>query len=179
MKVEPMNRRRFLTSITLLPLAAVPALAAGKKIAVLPAAVTVGRGENGNVVTEALRARLSRIGFEVVSAQRVASAMRSRRMDLTQPQAVQDLAALREELGVDFVVYPRVLNVGKSLAGNEFQANILVNIAGKSRSGFAHTRQVGQVFNPRGARPESAVIGKSEADQAATKLLSGFESRAK
>lgn len=173
-----MNRRCLLAALTTLPLAAVPALAAPKRVAVLPASVTEGADSNAGVITEALRQRLNKIGFEVLSADRTLSGARKRGMDLNQPQSVKELAELRDALGVDFVVYPRVLSVGKSLVGNDFQANVLVNVAGKSRSGFAHTRQVGQVFKPR-SKASSPVIGKGEADTAATKLLSGFEARAK
>lgn len=174
-----MTRRWILAALATLPLATAPARAANKTVAVLPASVTEGRNSNGGIITEALRQRLSKIGFEVLSEDRTLEGVRSRKMDLKEPQSAKDLAELRDQLGVDFVVYPRVLSVGKSLVGNEFQANVLVNVAGKSRSGFAHTRQVGQVFKPRSSRAGTEVIGKGDADTAATKLLTGFESRAK
>ena len=178
-ETHPMTRRWILAALTTLPLAAAPALAARKRVALLPASVTEGADSNAGVITEALRQRLSKIGFEVISADRTSSGMRNQKMDLNEPQSVKDLSELRAELGVDFVVYPRVLSVGKSLTGGDYQANVLVNVAGKSASGFAHTRQVGQVFKPRSAKASTPVIGKADADTAATKLLTGFESRAK
>jgi len=174
-----MTRRWILAAVAALPLAASPTLAAHKKVALLPASVTEGAGSNAGVITEALRQRLSKIGFEVIPADRTNSGVRNQKMDLNEPQSVKDLAALRAALGVDFVVYPRVLSVGKSLAGGDYQANVLVNVAGKSASGFAHTRQIGQVFKPRSTKANTPVIGKGDAETAATKLLTGFEGRAK
>lgn len=174
-----MTRRWILAALATLPLVASSALAAPKKVALLPASVTEGADSNAGVITEALRQRLSKIGFEVISADRTTSGVRNQRMDLNEPQSVKDLSELRAALGVDFVVYPRVLSVGKSLVGNEYQANVLVNVAGKSASGFAHTRQIGQVFKPRSSKASTPVIGKGDAETAATKLLTGFEARAK
>lgn len=151
-----------------------PVQAASGKVALLPAAVMKGAPGNGPVVTEALRASLQKEGFQVLSAQEVESASRgwsgSKSRFVTAPQ----LAELREKTGVDYVVYPRVLSVGNGVNSQEFQATILVNVGGKSKSGFAHTRQVGQIFKSQAKKPELAVIGRGEADQAAEKLLEQF-----
>lgn len=151
-----------------------PADAASGKIALLPAVVVKGSAGNGPVVTDALRASLQRQGFEVLSPQQVERATRgwsgARARLVTAPQ----LAELREKAGVDYVVYPRVLSVGQGVNTQEYQANILVNVGGKSKSGFAHTRQIGQVFKSTVKQPDQAVIGRPEADTAAQKLLEQF-----
>jgi len=151
-----------------------PAQAASGKIAVLPAPVLKGAAGNGPVVTEALRASLKREGFEVLSASQVQQAMRGWSGANAQIVTAPQLAELRAKAGVDYVVYPRVLSVGNGVNSEEYQATILVNVGGKSKSGFAHTRQVGQIFRSSVKKPEVAVIGRGEADTAVSKLMEQF-----
>lgn len=153
-----------------------PALAARKLVAVLPGVVTYGSRDNGPVITDALRDRLGRLGFDVIQASRVESVLRSRQLGEASLSA-RDLYDLRSQLGVDYVVYPRVLSAGKSLGRNDYAATILVNVGGGSKSGFAHTRQVSQTFEPR-VRVDNPAMDRAAADAAAEKLLQGFEKRA-
>lgn len=151
-----------------------PVQAGSGKIAILPAVVVKGAAGNSAVVTEALRASLKREGFEVVSASQVERATRGWSGANAQIVTAGQLAELRGKAGVDYVVYPRVLSVGMGVNSDEYQANILVNVGGKSKSGFAHTRQVGQVFKSAVKQPDRAVIGRSEADTAVSKLMEQF-----
>jgi len=59
------------------------------------------------------------------------------------------------------------------------QANVLVNVVGKSASGFLHTRQVGKVFAPAGSGAEMPVIDETSAGEAAADLLAGFYQKVK
>lgn len=159
----------LMTALTL-----APTQAASSKIALLPAVVVKGSGGNGPVVTEALRASLKKEGYDVLSASQVDRAMRGWSGANAQIVTAAQLAELREKAGVDYVVYPRVLSVGMGVNSDEYQANVLVNVGGKSKTGFAHTRQVGQVFRSSVKKPEEAVIGRREADTAAGKLMEQF-----
>lgn len=151
-----------------------PVQAASGKIAILPAVVVKGDGGNSAVVTEALRASLKKEGFEVVSASQVERATRNWSGARASIVTAGQLAELREKAGVDYVVYPRVLSVGFGVNSDEFQANILVNVGGKSKTGFAHTRQIGQIFKSSVKKAEQAVLGRSDADDAAGKLMEQF-----
>jgi hypothetical protein len=154
-----------------------PALAAGPRVAVLAAEVQRGAPANAQIMADALDRNLVKKGFDVLPAAKVAAAVRARGIDLRKPQPIKELAALRARLGVDYLVYSRVLSVGVGYASQEFQANVLVNVVGRAKGSFLHTRQVGQMFMPGDATVESAAIGPAEADQAAAKLLDGFYRR--
>lgn len=154
-----------------------PSPAAGPRVAVLAAEVQRGAPANAQHVADALERSLVKKGFEAAPPAKVAGAVRARGIDLRKPQPIKELAALRARLGVDYLVYSRVLSVGVGYASQELQANVLVNVVGRAKSSFLHTRQVGQVFAPGEATVESAVIGPAEADQAAAKLLDGFYRR--
>jgi hypothetical protein len=171
--------RKLLGTLAVLgtALTVLPAFAGSGKVAVLPAVVVKGAAANGPVVTDAVRASLKREGFNVTGARDVSRAISG--VDFSRIQPVGSLAALREKLGADYLVYTRVLSVGKGVNADEAQANILVNVVGKSTKGFAHTRQVGQVFRTPTPTPEKAVIGRSEADTAAGKLLEQFYAKQK
>jgi len=151
-----------------------PSHAASSKIALLPAVVVKGAAGNSRPVTEALRASLKKQGFDVLSATQVEQAMQGWSGTSSQIVTAGQLADFRAKTGADYVVYPRVLSVGTGVNSDEYQANILVNVGGKSKTGFAHTRQVGQVFKSRVKKPEEAVIGRSEADTAVGKLMEQF-----
>lgn len=174
-----MRKLMTVLAAALATLTLAPAYAASGKVALLPAAVMKGAAANGPVVTDALRASLQKEGYEVLPAQQVESAMRgwsgAKSRFVTAPQ----LAELREKTGVDYVVYPRVLSVGNGVNSQEFQATILVNVGGKSKTGFAHTRQVGQIFKSSAKKPELAVIGRTEADTAAGKLMEQFYAKSR
>ena len=154
-----------------------PARAAGRVVALVPAYVTNGPEENGDVMTDALREELEANGFEVLPEREVRSALRTQRMNLARPQTVRTLGALRRSLRADYVVYPRVLSVGIGVNSERVQANVLVNVLGPSRDAFIHTRQLGQLLGPRAARSTQPVIADSTAESAASKLLEGFFTR--
>jgi hypothetical protein len=172
-----MNRLWTVLAVLCCALAIPPAHAAKGKVALIPAYVVNGAAGNRAVVTDALRANLEQEGYEVLSAGVVASAMRAEKMDLANPQTVGNLSALREATGADYVVYPRVLSVGVGVNSRNRQANILVNVTGKSKTSFLYTKQIGQVFAPGDAGPAEAVISQDAADTAATRLLGGFYSK--
>ena len=154
--------------------AIVPAHAAGRTVALVPAQVTNGHPANGDVITEAFRAELEAHGFDVLPQGRVDSAIRAHHIDLERPQTVRTLSALRRAMRADYVVYPRVLSVGVGVSADRVQANVLVNVVGQSRSSFFHTRQLGQLLGPGALREERPVIGDATAQRAAVKLLEGF-----
>lgn len=173
-----MRRMRILAAgAALTGAACYPALAARPTVAVLAAEVARGAPANARQMEDALRRSLEKKGFDVAAAAKVAGAARARGIDLRRPQSITDLAALRARLGVDYLVYSRVLSVGVGYRSQDFQANVLVNVVGRSKGSFLHTRQVGQVFDPGEATMESAQIGPAEADEAAGKLLDGFYRR--
>jgi hypothetical protein len=151
-----------------------PSQAASSKIALLPAVVVKGAAGNSTPVTEALRSSLKKQGFDVLSASQVEQAMRGWSGASSQIVTAAQLADFRARSGADYVVYPRVLSVGMGVNSDEYQANILVNVGGKSKTGFAHTRQVGQIFKSSVKKPEQAVIGRAEADTAVDKLMEQF-----
>jgi hypothetical protein len=159
--------------------AAGPARAADKTIALLPAHVLRGNPENRARVTNALRQELEQHGFRVLRGDAVERALRQHRADLRRPIAIATLAELRTATGADYLVYPRVLSVGVGVNSEEYQANVIVNVVGPaSAKQFLHTRQIGQVFRSRVRRSEDAVIGAEAAGEQARKLLEGFLSKA-
>jgi hypothetical protein len=172
--------KRWLTAAAaaLLSLMLVPASAAKGTVALVPANVFKGNAGNGPVLTEALRESLEKQGFTVLAANQVDAAVRSGNLDLSRPQNINTLSAIRRTTGADWVVYPRVLSVGVGVnSQQEHQANILVNVVGKSTKSFAHTRQVGQVFQAESS--EKAVIPRPLADEAVAKLMEAFYARNK
>lgn len=168
-----------LFAVLLLAAGLSPTRAAGKKVALLPAPVVKGAADNGPAVTDALRASLERHGFTLVAADRVADELKAERIDPATPQTVGTLSKLRSALGADYLVYPRVLSVGRPFNSEAVQANILVNVVGSSSSSFFHTRQVGKTFAPNGAASDEAVIDRASAERAASQLMSAFYRKAR
>lgn len=141
-------------------------------VALFPARVFNGDPENGEVVTNALRNRLENAGMDVISEREVRRALRQEALPLSRPISVQALAELRRDLGVTYLVYPRVLSVGWGVNSEDPQATILVNVVGRPSNAFVHTRQVGQMFQGDGSGPQ--LINRRAAAEAAGKLLAGF-----
>lgn len=167
-------------SVALLALAVAPAHAAKEKIALVPAHVFKGNPENGKIVTDAVRRSLEKAGYEVLPAGKVDAALSAGNVDLGRAQNLKTLGPVRTSTGADYVVYPRVLSVGVGLNGEGVhQANILVNVIGKSATSFVHTRQVGQEFKSGGRGADASVISPAEADVAAGKLLELFYAKKK
>jgi hypothetical protein len=176
-----MSRKpRFVALLGALLLLSVSAALAGKgreQVALLPARTFNGAAENGEVLTDALRNRLEDAGLEVLPEREVRRVLRLLNRDLSRPLSVESLTEIRQELGVPYLVYPRVLSVGRGVNSAEPQATILVNVVGKPANVFIHTRQVGQVFQDSETGP--LIINQSAADKAADKLLDGFQQRIK
>lgn len=171
-----MTRRAAVAALLLTGLAGLavfPAHSADRKAALLPAPVIKGNPDNGPAVTDALRASLDR-HFSLVAADRVESELKTEKIDPAQPQTVGTLSRLRDTLGADYVVYPRVLSVGRGVNSRSVQATILVNVAGSNPKSFVFTRQIGKVFGSGDPDPENAVIDRASARNAAADLLGGF-----
>ncbi len=179
-----MNRRGLLLSaaaatLTLFGGGLLPAKAAGGVVAILPAPVLRGAAPNGPAITDSLRASLERRGFTVLEQDNVRGTLRGSNM--RSPISIARLADMRDKLGADYLVYPRVMSVGSPLTdGDTFQATVIVNVVGKSAKSFLHTRQVGQEFRlRRGIPADTAVIPSGEARELAGKLLDGFYAKVK
>jgi len=155
-----------------------PAQAAGA-VALMPPYISTAAAGNGAAVDAAFRRSLERQGFQVLPASQVSEELRHLKIDPTKPQAIATLAKVRESLGVDYVVYPRILAVGQGAVSKEVQATILVNVAGTSKGSYLHTRQIAQKFSHSGPSTSGAVIPAGAADLAAAELLKGFYEKAK
>lgn len=169
---------------SLLVLAAALAVSAhaapAKKVALLPATVFKGDSANGPVITTSLEENLRGAGLRVSVVDSVEKALRGRKYDPKTPLTAGDLVALKKALGVDYVVYPRVLGVGVGVNSDRASATVLVNVGGTSSSNFVHTRQVGQQFGDAGIGSEAAakaVIDDDSAEKLAKELLTGFYNR--
>lgn len=175
-----MNRRVFVRSAAFLLGSAaagsvLPALADKGRLVLIPATVASGNPGNGAVVTGAIHRSLERAGFTIVPAASVRDVLHAQRLEDQQILSDAQVARVRDALGADFVVYPRVLSVGLAVGkARQLQANVLVNVQGKKGVSYIHTRQVGQVFDAVGEPRPDAVIDPGAADTAAAKLLEGF-----
>lgn len=180
-----MNRRKFLMAAGAalgagaITGAALPALAAKGTVALLPASVTTGNPRNGVVFTDALRASLEKQGFTVLPAANVQSTLHTQGLEGQKILSTAQVAKVRDALSADFVVYPRVLGVGLAVGDPaQLQATVLVNVQGKEKLPYIHTKQVGQTFGGNGASRQNAVIPRGDADTAVGKLLEGFYDKA-
>lgn len=180
-----MNRRQFLGIAGVVSVggivvgSALPARAAKGSVALLPASVASGNARNGVVVTDALRASLEKQGFTVLPAGNVNDALKNGDLQGQKILSTDQVAKVRDATGADFVVYPRVLSVGLAVGDSaQMQATILVNVQGKGKATYVHTKQIGQAFPAGGASRQNAVIGRPAADEAAGKLLEGFYAKA-
>jgi hypothetical protein len=169
---------------SLLVLAAVLAVSAhaapAKKVALLSATVFKGSSANGPVITDALEDNLRGAGLRVSVVDSVEKALKGRKYDPKTPLTAGDLVALKKSLGVDYVVYPRVLGVGVGVNSDRASATVLVNVGGSSTSNFVHTRQIGQPFGESGIDSDAgtkAVIDEGAAGKLAQELLAGFYNR--
>lgn len=155
------------------PGVAQPGNAGRPSAAVIPAPVLKGDPGNGPLLTDALRRTLAEAGCRVTPQGETARVVRLLAIDLRRPLSVQALAAVRAELGVDYVLYPRVLAVGRGPNSGEYQATLLLNVLARRTPGvFAHTRQIGQALPapPEGGEP---LLSEAAAREAARRLLSG------
>lgn len=156
---------------------AYPAAAASGTIAVLPPYVSTNAAGNAAPVREALRETLERHGLQVLPDDQVAAEMKHLGIESSRPPSVAALSKLRNSLGVDYVLFPRVLAVGRGAASGVVQATILVNVAAASPASFFHTRQFAQKFTaPAVGTP---IIPRAAAESAAAELLKGFFDKAK
>jgi hypothetical protein len=180
-----MNRREFLSgaaaalTVGAITGAALPAYAAKGSVALLPASVTTGNPRNGVVFTDALRASLEKQGFTVLPAANVQSTLKAQQLEGQKILSTEQISKVRDALSADYVVYPRVLGVGLAVGDPaQLQATVLVNVQGKDKLPYIHTKQVGQTFGANGASRQNAVIGRADADAAVGKLLEGFYEKA-
>jgi hypothetical protein len=170
--------RRSLFILTAALAVSVSAAPAGR-VALLPATVFKGASGNGPVIKDALRKNLGAAGFNVSSGADVERAFKARNSNPKKPLTAGDLVALKKALGVDYVVYPRVLSVGVGVNADRASATVLVNVGGTSASAFVHTRQVGQPFGDAvgSEAAAKAVIDEESAGKLAEELLAGFYNR--
>ena len=145
-------------------------------IVVLPASALRSAPQNSPVVTAALEKVLGRQGYRVISGERVNRAIHELELDQPRIHPLQKIQDLRKTLDVDYVLYPRILTVGQGLEPDESQINILVNVAGRAKLDYLHTRQVGQVFKPAVLTP-NPVVDAENAEKAAIKLLEGLDAK--
>jgi len=149
-----------------------------KKVAVIfPASVAKGPASNGVTLTAALRESLTKHGYAVVAADKTDAAVKELKVDLTKQQNTRTLGAVRDALGADIIVYPRLLSVGSALGTSDQQFTVLVNVQGKSNASFLHTRQLSQPFSPRNT--DDFVLPRADIDMAVVKLLEGLYARPK
>ena len=180
-----MNRRQFLGIAGVVSVggivagSALPARAAKGNVAMLPASVASANDRNGVVLMDALRASLEKQGFTVLPAGNVNDALKNANLQGQKILSTEQVAKIRDATGADFVVYPRVLSVGLAQGDpTQMQATVLVNVQGKGKPNYIHTKQIGQVFAAGGASRQNAVISRPAADEAAGRLLEGFYAKA-
>jgi hypothetical protein len=172
-----MNRRWLLAALALSLPTALNAQSERKVAAIFPASVAKGPVENGVTLMAALRESLSKHGYTVVPADKVDAAIKELKPDLNKQQNTRTLGALRDAVGADVVVYPRLLSIGTALGAEGQQVTILVNVQGKSNASFLHTRQLSQPFSPKNT--DDFVLPRSDLDLAVVKLLEGFYAKPK
>jgi hypothetical protein len=147
------------------------------KVALLTAPVLRGAAENGERLTAALRAAAAAAGLGVAPAAAVAAEVQG--VNLRFPQPLPRLVEWGRKLGVDYIVYPRVLSVGRpfnSVDENERVMAILINIADVKAGRMVHTQQVGATYIDDQTLAESLAPAEVVAT-AAAKLLEGFLAR--
>jgi len=151
-----------------------PSTGARGRVALLPAPVVRGAAENGERVTAALGAVATGGGLGLLPAAEVASQVQG--VNLGLPQALPRLVEWGRALKVDYVIYPRVLSVGKPFNAkeeNERIITILVNVVHVKTGRMIHTSQVGSTyvddtFPAESVAPPEVVAGAAE------KLLAPF-----
>ncbi len=177
-----MNRRRLLTTLSLVTLAAVAgtaprsAAAASGTVAVLPAAIVNSAVQNGPKLTGAMETVLKGKGLRPLDATLVTRAVSAAGMKLAQPQPLGRLAALGKTLKADYVVYTRILSVGKPInARNETdrEAVMLVNVVDVATARIKHTYQSSVAFSDASNNRQS-LIPDAAAREAAEKMLAAF-----
>lgn len=172
-----MNRRLLLAALALSIPTALNAQGARKVAAVFPASVAKGPAANGVTLTAALRDSLAKNGHTVIPAEKVDAAVKELKLDPTKLQNTRTLGALRDALGADVVVYPRLLSIGTALGTDGQQVTILVNVQGKSNASYLHTRQLSHPFSPQNT--DDFVLPRAELDMAVVKLLEGYYAKTK
>ncbi len=168
----------LLSLLALSGLLAIPARGARGSVAVLPAVVMRGAVGNGPVVTAALREDLKDHGCTLTSERQVADAIHAAGIDLNRPVPSAALVKLRQKLGVDYLLYPRVLAAGVGIVSGKSQVVALVNVYGNKGSQPVHTNQSTQrVPVPPGGQEGKIVLGEGDASELAGKLLAGFHAK--
>jgi hypothetical protein len=153
---------------------AAPPVANRGRAALLPAAVLRGAAENGARMTAALEAEATRAGLALLPAAALSGQLGG--VNLALPQPLTRLTEWGRALGVDYVIYPRVLSVGKPFNTkdeDERIMTILVNVVDVKTGRMAHTVQIGAVYSDK-TFPAESVAPPETAAAAAEKLLAGF-----
>ncbi len=171
------SRKRILGLLLALPagLMLIPVQAARRTVALMPVTVVKGAPGNGPMVTEAMRDDLTRHGRTVVSERRVTDAIETAGLDTRRILTANSLMKLRRQMGVDFVIYTRILAAGVGLASGKSQSTVLVNIYGGGKVQPMHTVQVTQKMpDYKDAEDGKVVMGKSDAAALSSRLLKNF-----
>lgn len=158
---------------------AAPVSAARGRVLLIPATIPGRHQVNAGLVTEALKANLQRHGFEVEAPPDLEALRMKHQVEAQQPLPLALLFELRQQQNVDFVIYPRILNVGVDVfrpAGDlvdGYQANHLLNVVGPFPNQFFHTVQLGQKFRPKDGG-QAPIMEPEDAREAAVRLLEYF-----
>jgi len=152
-------------------------------IALMPGHVYQGEKENGPVIMAALRESLERQGFSLMSQAKVDSSIRAQGLNLSMPLSIMAVRRLRQATGADWVVYPRILGVGMGIKASRPQANVMVNVLGRSTStkAYFYSWQVGYEFQPS-EDPQNGgaiLVDPASAHAAVARLMKGFYDRVK
>ncbi|TPW03206.1 MAG: hypothetical protein FD129_3084, partial [bacterium] len=107
----------FLMAATLVPFCLSGAAAAAPAtIAVLPVAVVNGDQDNGPPVSAAIEAVLRDAGHRLTDSDSVAGVLGATRENLATPRTLIQLTRMGRKLGVKYVIYTRLLTVGRPLS---------------------------------------------------------------
>ena len=148
----------------------------GPPVAVLPAGVVRGAPQNGVLLTRRLAAEFGAKGHRLLDAAAVEAKLMEMGLNPALPISLTRLTALGEALGAAFVVYPRVLGVGKPLSGRPEEMPVIltyaivVDVKGKR---LALANQVSVPFQPAD-EAENPVVPEAAAAMAAQLLVQRF-----
>lgn len=150
-------------------------------VALIPPAVFQAAPENGVLMAEALQAELIRAGLKPLHGSTVQAEIARRMINPKFPIPLMRLAALGRELQAEYVVYPRVLSVGRPFNAkgpDEYVINVLVNVVQVKTGRILHTYQATTDFKGPDRKPD-LVVTPALARLVAARLLQGFLAKLK